>query len=327
MGYNMKRGAHPLFKDLGSSNTPLEKASPMKHPHLGSVNHSLSSHWDDFTSSVSDVASDVNDWGYKNITKPVGEAAEFVADNASTIGHAVLDVGGVIPVVGEPFDLLNAAIYTAEGDYENAALASVSAIPLYGYVGTAGKAGKYYKKAKSGNLFKGTKKKVKEEIDIIKKTPNQIKKIIKNNPKKSAGIASAIIAGKITSKLSEKTDEIQAETSSKVGNIFQSKRDNITQENINKVSKDLDVDFPSLENKQTDLYIDYTKKLKPDWEPNIVINDGVRSVTNYPFSRGEMSRNMRNKSHDLYSDEFNLNQTKIMDIVDVAKGDSTKFLK
>ncbi|MFI6303636.1 RHS repeat-associated core domain-containing protein [Amycolatopsis thailandensis] len=48
------------------------------------------------------------------------DAVDWVKDNAKEIGHAALDVAGVIPVVGEAADLANAAWYAAEGDAANA---------------------------------------------------------------------------------------------------------------------------------------------------------------------------------------------------------------
>ena len=59
------------------------------------------------------------------------------------IVHGVLDVAGFIPVVGAVADVANAVIYAAEGDWGNAALSAVSAIPGVGdAVGAVGKGGK-----------------------------------------------------------------------------------------------------------------------------------------------------------------------------------------
>jgi RHS repeat-associated protein len=63
----------------------------------------------------------------------------------SDIGHAALDVVGLVPVVGEVADVANGIWYTAEGNYVDAALSFTSAIPLAGYGATAVKAGKYGK--------------------------------------------------------------------------------------------------------------------------------------------------------------------------------------
>jgi RHS repeat-associated protein len=71
------------------------------------------------------------------------DAVDWVKENGSDIGHAALDVAGVIPVVGEAADLANAAWYTAEGDYANAALSAAAAVPFAGWGATGVKAGKY----------------------------------------------------------------------------------------------------------------------------------------------------------------------------------------
>lgn len=57
----------------------------------------------------------------------------------STIGHGILDVAGLVPVVGEAADLANAAWYTAEGDYTMAALSAATAIPFAGWAATGAK--------------------------------------------------------------------------------------------------------------------------------------------------------------------------------------------
>lgn len=59
----------------------------------------------------------------------------------SGIGHSVLDVVGLVPVIGEPADAANAAWYTAEGDYTNAALSAAAMVPIAGWVATGGKLG------------------------------------------------------------------------------------------------------------------------------------------------------------------------------------------
>jgi len=46
--------------------------------------------------------------------------------------HNTLAVAGMVPVIGEPLDLLDAALYTLEGDYTGAVLASASSVPLLG---------------------------------------------------------------------------------------------------------------------------------------------------------------------------------------------------
>lgn len=59
----------------------------------------------------------------------------------SSIGHSVLDVAGLIPVVGEPADGVNAAWYAGQGDHLNAGLSAAGMVPLFGWGATAAKAG------------------------------------------------------------------------------------------------------------------------------------------------------------------------------------------
>ena len=75
------------------------------------------------------------------------QAMEEARNTASTGIHLLLDVVGMVPVVGVVADLTNAAIYWAEGDYQNAALSGVAAIPGVGYAAVAVKATKSISKA------------------------------------------------------------------------------------------------------------------------------------------------------------------------------------
>jgi hypothetical protein len=50
-----------------------------------------------------------------------------------------LDIVGLIPGFGEIADAANAAIYTARGDYANAALSAAACIPIVGSLGTTAK--------------------------------------------------------------------------------------------------------------------------------------------------------------------------------------------
>ncbi|WP_166665506.1 polymorphic toxin-type HINT domain-containing protein [Kribbella caucasensis] len=84
--------------------------------------------------------------GWEDNKKLFGGAAKFLWENKSEIGHAALDVVGLIPVVGEVADLANAGWYAAEGDYVNAALSAASAIPVAGYAATAAKGARYVNK-------------------------------------------------------------------------------------------------------------------------------------------------------------------------------------
>lgn len=59
------------------------------------------------------------------------------------VGHTALDVLGLVPVLGEPADLANAAWHAAEGNYLDAGLSLISVIPVVGDV--IGKGGKLAK--------------------------------------------------------------------------------------------------------------------------------------------------------------------------------------
>lgn len=50
----------------------------------------------------------------------------------SEIGHTVLNVAGMVPVIGAPADAINGVWYAAEGDWGNAALSAATAVPGIG---------------------------------------------------------------------------------------------------------------------------------------------------------------------------------------------------
>ena len=65
----------------------------------------------------------------------MGDAAKAVSHmSPSEIGHTALNVAGMIPVIGAPADAVNAGWYAAHGDWGNAALSAVTAIPGLGDV-------------------------------------------------------------------------------------------------------------------------------------------------------------------------------------------------
>ena len=71
------------------------------------------------------------------LTDPFGLSPNI---NWSTLGHALLDAVGFIPVVGAIADTINGIWYLSEGDYFSAAASFVSAIPGWGdIVGAVGK--------------------------------------------------------------------------------------------------------------------------------------------------------------------------------------------
>lgn len=58
-----------------------------------------------------------------------------------SIGHGALDVVGLVPILGEPADGVNALWYAAEGDRTNAALSAAGMIPGLGWGATGAKLG------------------------------------------------------------------------------------------------------------------------------------------------------------------------------------------
>lgn len=73
---------------------------------------------------------------------PPGPAPEPEESNFwSDLGHTALDIVGLVPVVGEVADGINAAWYAAEGDWLNASLSLAAMVPIAGWVATGGKLG------------------------------------------------------------------------------------------------------------------------------------------------------------------------------------------
>ena len=80
---------------------------------------------------------------YARIVLAMAESSEDARDHLgisqsgggwsfSDIGHLTLDVFGMVPVVGNAADGINAAWYLAEGEYLDAALSSIALIPVIG---------------------------------------------------------------------------------------------------------------------------------------------------------------------------------------------------
>lgn len=72
-------------------------------------------------------------------TEPQGGGLLDALGGISGIGHTVLDVAGMIPIVGSAADLINAGWYAAEGDYVNAGLSALGAVPGVGDAAIAAK--------------------------------------------------------------------------------------------------------------------------------------------------------------------------------------------
>ena len=74
-------------------------------------------------------------WGNigKAIKTAVTASVNFVKEHIDVV-HTVLDIAGMIPVVGEAFDAINGIIYAAQGDKVNAAMSFASCIPVAGKI-------------------------------------------------------------------------------------------------------------------------------------------------------------------------------------------------
>ncbi len=117
-------GAREYDPQLGrfiSVDPVIDSGDPLQlHPYIYGYNNPL-------------YFSDANGlWGMPKWAKKAVKAVQKVAP----VAHVVLDVAGMVPVVGEAADLANAALYAAEGDWQNAAISAAGAIPIAGNVAT-----------------------------------------------------------------------------------------------------------------------------------------------------------------------------------------------
>ncbi len=100
----------------------------------------------DTAAGLGDAASDVGDTavaGGQAVVEGVGDAADAwnnMDPNHREGIHLALDIAGFVPVVGEVADVANGVLYLAEGDYVNAGISFVSAIPVAGDTAKAGRA-------------------------------------------------------------------------------------------------------------------------------------------------------------------------------------------
>jgi len=108
------------------------------------------------------------------------------------IGNVVLDIAGLIPGVGEPFDLLNAIDYARKGEYLFAALSLISVIPEIGdIVGKGGKVTvwltKSFPKASKfvGKFGPDVVDNIKKAKEVIKQNQSLIKEIFDKVEKKA----------------------------------------------------------------------------------------------------------------------------------------------
>nr|WP_307661548.1 DNRLRE domain-containing protein [Streptomyces sp. V1I1] len=102
----------------------------------------------------------------------------------SDVGHAALDVAGMVPVIGEAADVANGIWYAAEGNYTDAALSMAAAIPGAGAAVTAAKWAK--KGAKAADAVKSGKAASKAPAPKPKSKPGA-KKAESKAPEKQGG--------------------------------------------------------------------------------------------------------------------------------------------
>lgn len=111
----------------------------------------------------------------------LSDVGSFIKDNI----HTVLDVAGMIPGIGAVADLANAAVYAAEGDWGNAAMSAVSAIPGVGdTLALASKGVKAGKAAVKG--MKAVSKGTKGLKALLKSSGKSILNVIKGKAKAGA---------------------------------------------------------------------------------------------------------------------------------------------
>jgi RHS repeat-associated protein len=121
----------PLFSGpAGDSFQPPVSSTPSAPAHQVSDNQVA----DQQESIQKDIEKVV---GGEPVIKTVGEPKE--KNFWSELGHTILDVVGMIPIVGEIADGINALWYLAEGDYVNAALSAAALVPFAGAAATGAK--------------------------------------------------------------------------------------------------------------------------------------------------------------------------------------------
>lgn len=104
-----------------------------------------------YNGALADLALSTDPWTNNRYAFAAGNPVTFIELDGhlfgmsfSDIGHAVLDVAGMVPVIGEVADVANGIWYAAEGDWVNAGLSFAGAIPLAGNAATAAKWGLKY---------------------------------------------------------------------------------------------------------------------------------------------------------------------------------------
>jgi hypothetical protein len=99
----------------------------------------------DVEDTMTDTASDLAD-GAQDAGNAAADAVGGAVDSYNNLSdeqrdgiHLALDIAGFVPVIGEAADVANGILYLAEGDYVNAGISFVSAIPVAGDSAKAGR--------------------------------------------------------------------------------------------------------------------------------------------------------------------------------------------
>ena len=128
--------AEPVADAISSGASAVAEAvsgavSSAASSFVGAVTNAVSSAWN--SAPARDVRAAVTST-YREVQQIANSTARSVSSvvNAAGGGHAVLDLAGMVPVVGEAFDVINGFWYLAEGDYLNAGLSLAAVVPVVG---------------------------------------------------------------------------------------------------------------------------------------------------------------------------------------------------
>jgi hypothetical protein len=102
-------------------------------------------------------------------SNPTWSEGTLVWETLKEVIHMGLDVLGLVPLLGEPADLLNGVLYSLDGDTLNASLSFASALPIVGYGSTATKFG-----LKAKNYYNAATNIASKEVLVWKITSNII---------------------------------------------------------------------------------------------------------------------------------------------------------
>lgn len=168
---------------------------------------------------------------FKDAMKEAAKVATHISP--SEIGHAALNVAGMIPVIGAPADAINAGWYAVQGDWGNAALSAATAIPGLGDVVGVAKLGttalkigedgvKAERLIKDGKevastgesavkTLKGDKEWESEATDGLSRTQSNVQRDIKAERLKANKAAGDAWEHEATAKLSETQTNVQTQ--------------------------------------------------------------------------------------------------------------------